>query len=91
VDAPPAPQNRFAAEIRMKAWLLDQREPVIAVSHGLSGKVLRGVYADLLVDEMLQLSESQDAVVVLRGGRLDSLPASSATPSGSVGPGATAG
>lgn len=49
-----------AACKRAKSWLADVRKPTIAVSHGLFGRVIRGVYAGLSKQEMLQLPVPQD-------------------------------
>ncbi|MGE7915764.1 histidine phosphatase family protein [Lysinibacillus xylanilyticus] len=47
---------------RLSAWLEDiQHIPkVIAISHGLTGRILRGVYADLKKEDALKLEVSQD-------------------------------
>lgn len=47
---------------RLSAWLKDiQHVPnVIAISHGLTGRILRGIYADLKKDDALKLEVSQD-------------------------------
>jgi broad specificity phosphatase PhoE len=60
---------------RVGAWLAElPREPqrkVIAVSHGVSGRVLRGLYADLPRDLAGQQDVPQDAVFVLQHGGVD--------------------
>ena len=57
---------------RVGAWLAElPREPqrkVIAVSHGVSGRVLRGLYADLPRDLAGQQDVPQDAVFLLQHG-----------------------
>ncbi|MGE7694726.1 histidine phosphatase family protein [Lysinibacillus sp. NPDC094177] len=47
---------------RLSAWLEDiQHIPkVIVISHGLTGRILRGVYADLKKEDALKLEVSQD-------------------------------
>jgi len=47
---------------RLSAWLKDiQHVPnVIAISHGLTGRILRGIYADLKKEDALKLEVSQD-------------------------------
>lgn len=47
---------------RLSAWLEDiQHIPkVIAISHGLTGRILRGIYADLKKEDALRLEVSQD-------------------------------
>ena len=49
-----------AACSRAKSWLADVREPTVAVSHGLFGRLIRGVYANLSKREMLELPVPQD-------------------------------
>lgn len=44
---------------------------VIAVSHGAAGRILRGVYADLPRDAILDLDIPQDAVHRLQNGQID--------------------
>ncbi len=56
--------------VRLSAWLREQRGPTIAVSHGLAGKVLRGVYAGLTESDMLRQPELQDRAYVLRDGTI---------------------
>jgi broad specificity phosphatase PhoE len=57
---------------RVGAWLADlPLEPdrrIIAVSHGISGRVLRGLYANLPRDEAGQQDVPQDAVFLLQHG-----------------------
>ncbi|MGE7949798.1 histidine phosphatase family protein [Lysinibacillus sp. NPDC093688] len=47
---------------RLSDWLEDiQHIPkVIAISHGLTGRILRGIYADLKKEDALKLEVSQD-------------------------------
>ncbi|MEQ6353415.1 histidine phosphatase family protein [Lysinibacillus sp. M3] len=47
---------------RLSTWLKDiQHVPnVIAISHGLTGRILRGIYADLKKEDALKLEVSQD-------------------------------
>lgn len=47
---------------RLSAWLKDmQHVPnVIAISHGLTGRILRGIYADLKKEDALKLEVSQN-------------------------------
>jgi probable phosphoglycerate mutase len=59
---------------RVGAWLSDQPpEPVrrvIAVSHGITGRVLRGLYADMARDQAATQDVPQDAVFLLQHGRV---------------------
>ena len=49
-----------AACARAKSWLEDIRRPTVAISHGLFGRLVRGVYAGLSRREMLELPVPQD-------------------------------
>lgn len=49
-----------AACIRAKNWLADIDKPTVAISHGLFGRLIRGVYAGLSMREMLELPVPQD-------------------------------
>jgi broad specificity phosphatase PhoE len=62
----------FAA--RLKSWLdetLADGRPTIAVSHGVAGRVLRGLYAGMDAREALKLAAPQDAIFRLAGGRIE--------------------
>ncbi|WP_081686802.1 histidine phosphatase family protein [Chitinilyticum litopenaei] len=65
---------------RIKAWLADTSLPpkLIVVAHGLLGRILRGVYADLDHPAIWQQDMPQDAFFRLQGGtitRIACLPA----------------
>ncbi|WP_374471761.1 histidine phosphatase family protein [Phenylobacterium sp.] len=59
---------------RMADWLAslppEPERRVIAVSHGVAGRVLRGVYADLGRDRTVDQDVPQDAVYRLQDGRI---------------------
>jgi broad specificity phosphatase PhoE len=59
---------------RMRSWLADlPPEPqrrIIAVSHGVAGRVLRGVYADLDRETTVSQAVPQDATFRLAGGTI---------------------
>ena len=60
------------AEQRLRQWLLEvemRPECQVVVSHGLSGRILRGVYSRLPKDQTLRLDVSQDVVFVLADGQ----------------------
>ncbi len=57
-----------AACARAKSWLADIKGPTVAISHGLFGRLLRGVYAGLSRREMLELPVPQDGFYRLCGG-----------------------
>ena len=60
---------------RMADWLAglppEPERRVIAVSHGVAGRVLRGVYAGLTQDAALVQPVPQDAIYRLAGGTLE--------------------
>ena len=62
---------------RLRDWLRSlpdgEQGPVIAVSHGLTGRLLRGVYLGLRREEALALPVPQDAVFKLAGGIVETL------------------
>jgi broad specificity phosphatase PhoE len=53
------------------AWATAPGRKVVAVSHGVSGRVLRGLYAGLSRPAMLELPVPQDAVFRLAEGRIE--------------------
>lgn len=61
---------------RVADWLAAQRagqERVIAVSHGVAGRLLRGAYAGLPRHEVLRQDIPQDALYRLHQGRIERL------------------
>lgn len=62
-------------QARVAEWLAGVAAPTIAVSHGLTGKLLRGVYAGLARDDTLRQPEPQDGVYRLADGRVEFIPA----------------
>ena len=74
---------QFAA--RLGDWVESVRSlpgPLIVVSHGVAGRVIRGLYAHLDKDTALRLPVPQDAVFRLNDGtieRIDCAPASAGT------------
>lgn len=73
----PTGESYERARQRVADWLADVATPTIAVSHGLTGKLLRGVYANLDRDATLRQAEPQDGAYRLHGGRLEFLPCGS--------------
>jgi probable phosphoglycerate mutase len=56
---------------RLADWMAEAGDPgrrIVAVTHGVSSRVLRGLYACLPKDEALKLDVPQDAVFRLEGG-----------------------
>ena len=67
-----------ALSARLKSWLdeaLRDGRPRIAVSHGVAGRVLRGLYAGMDQQSMLKLPAPQDVVFRLADGRIDEIAA----------------
>jgi probable phosphoglycerate mutase len=60
---------------RLSSWLAEVNEPTIAVSHGLSGRLLRGLYAGLDRATALALPVPQDGAYRLAGGQIEFLQA----------------
>jgi probable phosphoglycerate mutase len=73
-DAPTG-ETYAAVCARMSDWLAslppEPERRVIAVSHGVAGRVLRGVYAGLEKDRTVEQSVPQDAVYRLAAGRIE--------------------
>ena len=51
-----------AAFQRVREWVNELKGPVVAVSHGLLGRLVRGAWLGLSIDEMLHLPVPQDVV-----------------------------
>lgn len=69
--APPGGENLSAVSDRVGAWLSERDEtgPLLVVTHGVAGKVLRGLYLGLKRDEIVSLPTfGQDELHVLAGG-----------------------
>jgi probable phosphoglycerate mutase len=60
-------------ETRIGSWLAERQagEKVIVVSHGIAGKVLRGLYQNLPADQALAGDSPQDALFVLANGSVE--------------------
>jgi broad specificity phosphatase PhoE len=59
---------------RIAAWLREVGDgPVIAVSHGVVTRVLRGLYAGVSRTEALRLSVPQDRIFRLAGGTIEDI------------------
>ncbi|WP_318764529.1 histidine phosphatase family protein [Agrobacterium fabrum] len=56
---------------RATSWISDIRHPTIAISHGLFGRILRGVFLGLSKREMLELPVPQDGFYRLDNGRCE--------------------
>jgi len=60
-----------AACTRAKDWIADKLSPTIAISHGLFGRLVRGVYSGLSKREMLELPVPQDGFYRLCDGEFN--------------------
>jgi len=68
--------ERFeAAATRVRSWMDSQQGTVIAVSHGLLGRIVRGVYLGLAKDDALRLPVPQDVIWHLANGRITQIDA----------------
>ncbi len=56
---------------RVSRWLDDVVTPAVAISHGLTGRLVRGVYLSLSKQEMLEVPVPQDGIFRLTGGKID--------------------
>lgn len=68
----PGGESHAHLTTRLGSWLGDLApgEKVIAISHGVAGRVLRGLYAGIDPVEALTGDSPQDAVFLLSGGTL---------------------
>lgn len=74
-DAPGADSYEAMTE-RLGGWLDDARAaggPIIAVSHGVAGRILRGLFLQMPRAEALMLDIPQDACFRLADGRIERL------------------
>lgn len=70
----PDGESYDAARERAMAWLDDPAGVVVAVSHGLIGRIIRGAYADLPKAETLALPVPQDVIWRLCDGKIEAIP-----------------
>jgi broad specificity phosphatase PhoE len=59
-----------AAVTRVRSWLNDVEGTVVAISHGLLGRIIRGIYLGLTEDQMLGLPVHQDVIWHLADGEV---------------------
>lgn len=62
-----------AATVRVRSWLDEVRGNVVAVSHGLIERLVRGAYLGLAQDDALTLPVPQDVVWLLAQGQVKAL------------------
>ena len=55
---------------RVAGWLQELEGNVIAVSHGTTGRIIRGQYLGLTREQTLQLDQPQDIVFELCGSKI---------------------
>ncbi|MCC7274967.1 MAG: histidine phosphatase family protein [Alphaproteobacteria bacterium] len=67
----PGGESHAAMAERLGGWLADAEGHTVAVSHGMAGRVLRGLYGGLDPIEALRLPTPQDGVFRLDGGRME--------------------
>ncbi|HEX7873213.1 MAG TPA: histidine phosphatase family protein [Sphingobium sp.] len=69
----PDGESYEAAVARAGRWLADARGTIIAVSHGLIGQVIRGVYLGLDMTEAQRLPVPQDVIWRLHDGAVEGI------------------
>lgn len=70
----PGAESYDAALRRASDWLRAYKdEDVVAVTHGITGSLIRGLYAGLPKEELLRLPVPHDLVFALTDGRVDSI------------------
>ena len=75
ISAPPDGEAYDTAIARVRSWLDAVDGRVVAVSHGLVGRLIRGAYLGLPREEALVLPVPQDVVWHLAHGRVEALAA----------------
>lgn len=69
----PGGEALAAAQDRIRRWLDGLEGPVIAVSHSITGRLIRGLYAGLPLDQTMELTAPQDMVWHLSAGGITGL------------------
>lgn len=69
---PPGGESYAMTAARLRAWLAEQsrQRPLVAVTHGATARILRGLYAGLSPDEIFAADEPQDAIFRLQHGNV---------------------
>ncbi len=70
----PDGESYDAARQRAAKWLANTNGSVIAVSHGLFSRIIRGVYLDLSKEETLELPVPQDVIWRMADGNIEVIP-----------------
>ncbi|HEX7822181.1 MAG TPA: histidine phosphatase family protein [Sphingobium sp.] len=70
-----APDGESAedAAARVRSWLWEQEGTVVAISHGLLSRIIRGIYLDLPWERALELPVDQDCIWRLADGEVSAL------------------
>jgi broad specificity phosphatase PhoE len=71
--APPGGESYAQVADRAGAWLKETHGDLLVVTHGAVDRILRGLYAGMSPDEICTLSEPQDEIFRLQGGRITTL------------------
>lgn len=71
----PGGETLESAQDRARSWLEEVSGPVVAISHGQFGRILRGVYARLDEKRMLALPVPQDIIWHLHDGKIEAIQA----------------
>jgi probable phosphoglycerate mutase len=71
----PDGESLASATARVRDWLGELDGTVVAVSHGLLGRIIRGVYLGLPEAEALSLPVPQDVIWRLADGRIEAITA----------------
>jgi probable phosphoglycerate mutase len=69
----PGGESYVAAAARASAWLGSLEGTVVAVSHGLLGRILRGVYLGLSAEQALSLPVPQDVIWRMADGGIEAI------------------
>ena len=71
----PDGESYDAAMDRVGRWLGDIEGVVVAVSHGLTGRLIRGAYLGLVKDDALALPVPQNVIWRMAAGKIEAVPA----------------
>lgn len=73
---PPNGESYALLTERVGTWLKDvsEDEKLIAISHGASGRAIRGLYGKMAPGDAIGLAEPQDAFFLLSQGSIQEIP-----------------
>ena len=69
----PGAESYAECKQRIDAWMRELAGPVVAVSHGVAGRLIRGLYLGLPREQILALTVPQDVVWRLADGKIEAL------------------